>query len=127
MTERDPLSVHYDAATGQLLRRAASASRARRGVLTWIVSPTAEYRTRDRGGRTRHERAFIRSAYFQVRSKQTNPDGPVWSLKLTWGADHERRPSRPGHMARPVVARLFPRDDAVMPADSYLGHRPDPY
>lgn len=127
MTERDPLSVNYDVATSQLLARAAQASRHRRGVRTWIVSPSAEYRNRDRGGRTRHERAFIRSAYHQVRSPALNPDGPVWSLKLTWEGDDQRRPSRPGHMARPVVVRLFSRDDARIPADSYLGHRPDPY
>lgn len=127
MPRRDPLSVPYDAITGPLLRRAEQASPYRRGIRAWVTSPTTEYRHRDRGGRTRHERAFIRSAYFQVRSWQANPDGPAWSLKLTWGADVDRRPSRPGHLARPVTIRVFPRSDARIPANSYLGRRPVPY
>lgn len=111
--ERDPLSVQYDGITWQVLTRAARASRNRRGVQVWVASSRAEFRELDRGGRTRHERAFTRSAYYRVFRVPLNAQQvPDWSLKLTWGSDAERKPSTRGRLARPVVVRLFPRDQA---------------
>jgi hypothetical protein len=79
----------------------------------WISSPRAEFRSRDRGGRTAHERAFTRAAYYQVQKVPHNlGQVPDWSLKLTWGSDGDRRLSRPGHLARPVMVRVFPRSAA---------------
>jgi hypothetical protein len=73
----------------------------------WIASPRGEYAHPDRGGRTRHERAFTRSAYWLIFSNGGNPGESGWHLKLTWG--EELRPSSSGRMARPVVVRLFTR------------------
>ena len=110
---RDPLSVRYDGVTGQVLDRAARASVSRRSVQAWVVSPRPEFRALDAGGRTAHERAFTRSAYYRVWRLPINQGiPPEWSLKLTWGADAELRASRAGRMARPVQVRLFPRSQA---------------
>ncbi len=61
---RDPLSVRYDGVVRDLMTRAARAHRNSASVVAWIASPRGEFRHRDRGGRTAHERAFTRSAYY---------------------------------------------------------------
>jgi hypothetical protein len=121
---RDPLSVRYDAVTHALLDRAARASRTNRSVLAWVASPRAEFRDRDQSGRTRHERAFIRSAYYQVRGWHILRSETVeWSLQLKWGNDTDCEPSRPGYLARPVFVRLRPRDEARITGESYIAER----
>lgn len=110
---RDPLSVRYDGAVRDLMIRAARAHRDGRGVQAWIASPRAEFRARDRGGRTAHERAFTRAAYYLVfRVPIRQGRAPDWSLKLTWGDDGQRRASSAGRLARPVQVRLFRRSGA---------------
>ena len=108
MFQRDPLSVHYDGAAGQALIRAIRASRSGGGVQVWIASTRGELASPDSGGRTAHERAFTRSAYYYVWRAPLNAGQiPLWSLKLTWGDD--LRPSSRGRMARPARLRIFPR------------------
>lgn len=116
--ERDPLSIRYDGTVSQLLLRAAAASHHGSSVQAWIASPRAEFRRRDRGGRTAHERAFTRSVYYQVWWEEVKAQrngegpGPAWSAKLTWGADSDRRASSHNRLARPVLVRLYPRSKA---------------
>ena len=113
MPVRDPLSVRYDATARQVMLRAARASRGGRGVTVWIASSRAELRHPDAGGRSRHERAFTRAAYYLIfRVPLNRGEPPEWSLKLTWGKDADLRPSSQGRMARPVTARLYPRSQA---------------
>ena len=108
---RDPLSVHYDGVVHQLVIRAIYAQRQRRGVQAFVASPRAEFRNQDRGGRTKHERAFTRSAYYLVfRVPLNNGVPPAWSLKLTWG--DQPQPSSRGRLARPVTVRVYPRSEA---------------
>ena len=117
--ERDPLSVRYDAVTWQVLTRAARASRSRHGVRIWIASPVGG--ARDKGGRTRNERAFTRSAYYRVFRVPLNVGQvPDWSLKLTWGSDADRKASAAGRLARPVVVRLYPRDQARVSGERWV-------
>lgn len=119
---RDPLSVRYDGVAGDLMRRAARASARGHGVQAWIVSPRGEYARLDRGGRTAHERAFTRSAYYLIWRVPINAGVPQqWSLKLTWGSDADRRPSSRGRLARPVVIRLFPRGQARPGSARWVG------
>ena len=100
---RDPLSVRYDRSVRRALMRAAAAW-PRRAVQTWIASPGVEFRNLDQGGRTAHERAFIRSAYYQViKVPQHNGEPQYWSLRLAWGKI-ERHGDRYG---RTVTVRLF--------------------
>ena len=109
--QRDPLSVRYDAAAHQVLIRAIRASRNGQGVTLWIASTRGELRNPDAGGRSAHERAFSRSAYYHVfRNPINRGEIPAWSLKLTWGA--ELRPSGQGRLARPVRVRVWPRAQA---------------
>jgi hypothetical protein len=111
--QRDRLSVRYDPTAARVLLRAARLSRERKGVTVWISSTRAELRQRDEGGRTAHERAFTRAAYYPVfRVPMREGRVPDWSLKLTWGADSELRPSSGGRLARPVQVRLYPRSKA---------------
>jgi len=128
--QRDPLSVRYDTVVHGLMLRAAAASRNRAGVRAWIASPRGEFRARDSGGRTAHERAFTRSAYYLIfknsgaytsgaRGTTGEPSG--WSLKLTWGADADRRPSSNGRLARPVTVRLYPRGEARRSSPAWVG------
>ncbi len=128
--ERDPLSVRYDGIVSDLMQRAARASRNGQGVQAWIASPRSEFRARDRGGRTAHERAFTRSAYYLIfknaglrTSGARGTRGPAsgWSLKLTWGSDADRRPSSHNRLARPVVVRLYPRGQARRAAPRWAG------
>ena len=108
---RDPLSVRYDAAASQVLIRAIRASKNGQGVTLWIASTRAELRNPDAGGRSAHERAFSRSAYYHVFRAPINAGRiPDWSLKLTWGT--ELRPSGQGRLARPVRVRVWPRAQA---------------
>ncbi len=110
---RDPLSVRYDGVVRDLMIRAARAHRDGRGVQAWIASPRGEFRARDRGGRTAHERAFTRAAYYLVfRVPLNRGQAPDWSLRLTWGDDAQRRASSHGRLARPVQVRLFRRSGA---------------
>jgi hypothetical protein len=123
-SRRDPLSVAYDGAVNGILTRAARASKSGRSVQAWIASPRAEFRQKDRGGRTAHERAFTRAAYYEVSNRPRREGRPiVWSLKLTWGTDAQRSPSANGRLARPVHVRLFPRSEAEIPAQAWTeGH-----
>jgi hypothetical protein len=89
------------------VRRALLAAiRARPGAArAFIASPGRDFRDVDRGGRTRCERAFTRSAYYQVvKVPQHRGLAQEWSLKLTWGPI-ERRGSRYG---RTVQLKMFP-------------------
>jgi len=119
---RDPLSTRYDGIVRDLMLRAARASKSKAGVQAWVASPAGEFRRRDRGGRTAHERAFTRSAYYLIwRVPINRGQAQQWSLKLTWGADSERRPSARGRLARPVTVRLFPRGQARRRAAQWMG------
>lgn len=113
MPNRDPLAVVYDGVTHAIILRAIYASKQRRGVLAWVASPRGEYRATDRGGRTRHERAFTRSAYYHVDNRYRIERLPSpWSLKLTWGDDAQLKASAAGKLARPVTVRVWPRSQA---------------
>ena len=121
MPERDPLSVRYDGVVHQLMIRAARAHRDGRSVIGWVASPRGEFRHRDKGGRTAHERAFTRAAYYLIwwtPVKDGKP--PDWSLKLTWGTDADRRASSAGRLARPVRVRLYKRADARVRGGSWV-------
>jgi hypothetical protein len=107
--QRDPLSVRYDGVVHQLMVRAARAHRDRKAVVAWVASPRGEFRHKDRGGRTSHERAFTRSAYYLIFKNGGEPGRSGWSLKLEWGDDGQRRASSAGRLARPVKVRLFAR------------------
>lgn len=121
MAERDPLSVRYDGVVHDLMIRAARAHRNDASVVAWIASPRGEFRRRDRGGRTQHERAFTRSAYYLIfRVPIREGHVPAWSLKLTWGPDDARRASSAGRLARPVQVRLFRRPGARVRGASWV-------
>jgi hypothetical protein len=121
MAERDPLSVRYDGVVRQLMVRAARAHRDGKSVQAWIASPRAEFRHRDKGGRTAHERAFTRAAYYLIfRTPIKEGQAPDWSLKLTWGDDASRRASSGGRLARPVQVRLFRRQGARVRGASWV-------
>jgi hypothetical protein len=108
--ERDPLSVRYDGVTRAAMMRAIRASRNAKGVQIWVASTRGELRSPDAGGRTAHERAFTRSAYYLVWRAPINAGRiPDWSLKLTWGNDGELQASSEGRLARPARLRVFPR------------------
>ena len=110
---RDPLSVAYDDAARQAVLRAARASRQGRGVRVWVASSRRELRDPDAGGRTVHERAFSRAAYYLIWRVPLNRGSmPEWSMKLTWGPDAELQPSSAGRLARPVTVRMWPRGAA---------------
>ena len=103
-TRRDPLSVHYDRSVKRAIRAAAEAHKVRRGVTVWVSSPPAEFRALDERGRTVHERAFTRSAYYQVVSvPRALKVAPTWSLRLTWGPVAKRH----GRWGRQVTIRLY--------------------
>ena len=120
MPARDPLSVNYDGVVHQLVLRAIYAQRSRRGVQAFVSSPRAEFRSVDRGGRTKHERAFTRSAYYLVfRTPLNEGVAPAWSLRLSWGEDAELAPSARGRLARPVVLRVWPRSQARPPRERW--------
>ena len=101
-SQRDPLSERYDVAVRRSL---LAAIRARPWAgRAFVASPGREFRNVDRGGRTAHERAFTRSAYYQVVKVPLNAGRPQeWSLKLEWGPI-ERRGSKYG---RTVRLRMF--------------------
>ena len=105
---RDPLSWHYDGYVRQVMIRAIRAGRNNTGVRVYVASSRAEFRSPDRGGRTRHERAFTRSVYYLMWRSPINAGAvPEWSVKLTWG--DQLRPSSGGREARPVTIRVWPR------------------
>jgi hypothetical protein len=111
----DELAGRYSAAAANAVTRAIRASRYGASVAVYVSSPRAEFRRLDRGGRTRHERAFTRACYEIVF------DGPAargeqspWSLKLTWRSQAD--PGAPGRLSRAVALRIFPRDQARVPA-----------
>lgn len=117
---RDPLSVRYDGVVYDLMIRAGRASRQKAGVQAWIASPRAEFRHRDPGGRTAHERAFTRAAYWLIFKNAGQGGHSGWSLKLTWGEDEDRRASSAGRLARPVRVRLYPRGQARVSGPSWV-------
>ena len=118
---RDPLSVRYDGVVHGLMLRAGRASRSGRGVQAWIASPRGEFRARDRGGRTAHERAFTRAAYYLIFKNGGEPGRSGWSLRLTWGGDGDRRASAYGKLARPVLVRLYPSSQAEPSSAGWVG------
>jgi hypothetical protein len=121
LADRDPLSIRYDTVVRDLMVRAGRSHRDGRSVVAWIASPRPEFRRRDRGGRTAHERAFTRSAYYLIfRVPIREGRAPDWSLKLTWGPDHARRASSQGRLARPVQVRLFRRQGARVRGASWV-------
>jgi len=108
---RDPLSWHYDGYVRQVMIRAIRASRNGRSVRVYIASPRSSFRATDAGGRTAHERAFTRSAYYLMGRVPLNAGAvPEWSLKVTWG--DEVRASSGNRLARPAVIRVWPRSQA---------------
>ena len=108
---RDPLSWHYDGYVRQVMIRAIRASRNGRSVRVYIASPRSSFRATDAGGRTTHERAFTRSAYYLMWRVPLNAGTvPEWSLKVTWG--DEVRASSGNRLARPAVIRVWPRSQA---------------
>ena len=108
---RDPLSWHYDGYVRQVMIRAIRASRNGRSVRVYIASPRSSFRATDAGGRTAHERAFTRSAYYLMWRVPLNAGTvPEWSLKVTWG--DEVRASSGNRLARPAVIRVWPRSQA---------------
>jgi hypothetical protein len=118
--ERDPLSVYYDGYVWEVMRRAGAAGRHGRSVRVWIASPRREFQTLDKGGLTRHERAFQRSAYYLIfRTPINAKQVPEFSLKRTWSLG-EFRPSSGGRLARPVTIRLFPRSQAKVRGRSWV-------
>jgi hypothetical protein len=119
--QRDPLSVRYDGVVRDVMIRAARAHRSGVAVVVWIASDRPEFRRRDTGGRTAHERAFTRSAYYLIfRTPIRLGRMPDWSLKLTWGPDHARKASSQGRLARPVQVRLFRRAGARVRGPSWV-------
>jgi hypothetical protein len=116
---RDPLSTAYDGYVRQVMIRAARASRNGQGVRVWIASPRRS--GTDAGGRTSHERAFTRSAYYLIWRTPINTHTiPEWSLKLTWSG--EQRASSGGRVARAATVRLFPRSKARVRGVSWVKH-----
>jgi hypothetical protein len=112
---RDPLITAYEGHAHDAVLRAIRASRYRRAVVVFVNSPRGEYGRLDRGGRTRHERAFTRAAYRLVFDGPAAAGEPSqWSLKLTWR--DQLSPGRPGWLARAVAVRIFPRQEARVPA-----------
>jgi hypothetical protein len=110
--QRDPLSERYDAAARRLLTAAVAAHQQGRrgGVVAFIASPPREFTSTDKGGRTAHERAFTRAAYYLVMKVPQHQGVPQqWSLKLEWGPI-ERRGRRWGRVVR---ARLFLRSSGA--------------
>jgi hypothetical protein len=108
--QRDPLSVRYDGVTRDAVMRAIRASRGGKGVQVWVASTRGEHRSPDAGGRTAHERAFTRSAYYLVWRAPINAGRiPDWSLKLSWGPDDALKASSNGRLARPARLRIFVR------------------
>lgn len=104
MPARDPLSVAYDQRVRRVLLRAIVARRENKAVPVFVASPPASFRRLDRGGRTAHERAFTRSAYYQVFKVPRNAgELPTYSLKLTWGPIAFRH----GRWGRVVRVRLY--------------------
>jgi hypothetical protein len=101
--QRDSLSVAYARHARAALVDAIGTSPPRTARV-FIASPGAEFTRTDRGGRTRHERAFTRAAYYEVQQvpRRTGTD-PQWSLRLDWGLI-ERRGHRYG---RVVTVRMF--------------------
>ena len=99
--------------------------RQRKAVQVWISSPRAEFRALDESGRTRHERAFMRSAYHRIRGQHL-ADGTLieWLFQLTWGDDDTLKPSRPGYFSRPVRVRLRPLSDARVTGERYIPEHP---
>lgn len=132
--QRNPLSARYDAYARRLLL-AAIRSRAERGrgVKAFIVSPAAEFRDLDSGGRTVHERELQRSLYYPVqqiprqiaRARGLGREGAVydWSLKLRWG----KIENRGGRWGRTLTVRVYRysagrRHVARHPDTAYTAH-----
>ena len=100
---RDPLSVRYDTTVRKALVQAIRSGPPREAA-RFVASPGGFGKV-DRGGRTAHERAFTRAAYYHVRYvPRLRGVPPVWSLKLSWGPVVRTRGGRYG---RVVVLRLY--------------------
>jgi hypothetical protein len=99
---RDRLAAAYAApARRALLAAIAAESKTSSG---YVASPGRELRNPDRGGRTAHERAFTRAAYYEVIQVPRRTKTPRrWSLQLEWGPV-EKRGDKYG---RTVRLRLF--------------------
>lgn len=107
-SQRDPLSVDYDAYVGQVCRLAVQRHRNhQRGPVVWIASPRREFRQLDRGGLTPHERAFQRSAYYLVFKAPRNAGAPVhYSLVMEWDKA-VKAPAPRNQLARAVRVQLY--------------------
>ena len=125
---RDPLSEAYDTPVRQMLVQAIRQLRNhQRGPIAWIASPRHEFRQLDKGGLTRHEREFIRAAYFQVFKVPRKTGAPV-HYSMTYEVDRGRRePSAYGRLARPVRLTLHrhgvrgPGGGAMPPPGTWVG------
>ena len=95
---RDRLAAAYAAPARRALEAAIAAeSKTSTG---YVASPGREFRQLDRGGRTKHERAFTRAAYYEVIQVPRRTSTPRrWSLQLEWGPI-EKRGSKYGRVVR---------------------------
>lgn len=105
---RDPLSVKYDIPVRRALAAAVAAHAQRRGAQVWVNSHPAHYGNTDRGGRTVEERAFTRSAYWQVREVPKMNGEPIyWSLQLSWSPIYKRSGNRWGRVVTVRLRRYY--------------------
>lgn len=95
---RDRLAAAYAAPARRALEAAIAAeSKTSHG---YVASPGREFRQLDRGGRTAHERAFTRAAYYEVIQVPRRTNTPRrWSLQLEWGPI-EKRGAKYGRVVR---------------------------
>lgn len=101
---RDPYSELLDPFVAKVLGRAIRSKTAPRISEAFLASPIREFRDLDYGGRTAHERGFIRAVYYQVIRVPVHHGVPQkWSAKITWGPVERRG----GRWGRPVRVRLF--------------------
>jgi hypothetical protein len=116
---RDPRSVDWDDYVRPILIRAIRASRQRKSVVIWIASPRAQFRDKDQGGRTAEERAFTRSAYWQVFGLPHKYGAEMdWSLRLAWG--DRLYDTGYGRRARACQVRVWPRGQARQTGPSWV-------
>ena len=128
--QRDPLSVEYDPIVRRVLILAIRRHRNHQsGVLAWVPSPRRQFRHLDRGGLTKNERAFTRSAYYQTQKVPRNAGQPeLYKLTLEW---QDRREPSGRRLARPVRVTLHSsrnasRHRSLGPDGAWRGFRSAP-
>lgn len=95
---RDRLAAAYAAPARRALEAAIAAED--KTSSGYVASPGREFRQLDRGGRTAHERAFTRAAYYEVIQVPRHTQTPRrWSLQLEWGPI-EKRGAKYGRVVR---------------------------